>query len=365
MRNIRDFIYNVCLFEFEDIISNIDTVDLIVPPQTRLISKIIEKSAKAAIRIGKSKIPDFFYQTNPLLTTWNLNQNYDLFFVILDDYTSFLKINFIQNWRKKCNKAICYIAESWNYDLEKQQYYFKFFQNFDLIFSGIYHTTDKLAQLIDRPCRYLPVGVDAIQFYPDKSYFQRTIDVCNIGRRSSITHKALLRFAQQKNKNYEYSSYKSSQLNFPGEREKLRRQTAEKIKNSRYFIANYAKANLSKTKYKEIPYRYFEGAAGGAVLIGCPPDTEVFKQYFDWQDCVIPIPVDAPNIGEVIEELDSQPERLARISRDNVVNSLLKHDWVYRWQEILAAADLEPSSKMLSRKADLQKLAQSTHFFYQ
>lgn len=359
LRNIRDFIYNACLFEFEDYICNIDEVDLITPSQSNLTSKIIEKSAKAAIRTSKSKIPESFYQINPLLEAWDLNQNYDLFFVILDDCTSFLKINFIQKWREKCNKAICYIAESWNYELEKQKYYFKFFQDFDLIFSGINHTTEELAQLIDRPCKYLPVGVDAASFYPDKPYSQRAVDVYNIGRRSPITHEALLKFAQQKNKNYDYDLYKSSQSNSPGNREQLRKRTATRIKNSRYFIANYAKANLPNTKYQEIPYRYFEGAAGGTVLIGCPPDTAVFKQYFDWQDCIIPIPVDAPNIGEVIAELNSQPERLARISRDNVVNSLLKHDWVYRWQEILAAANLEPSSKILSRKAYLQKLALS------
>jgi len=39
-------------------------------------------------------------------------------------------------------------------------------------------------------------------------------------------------------------------------------------------------------------------------------------------------------------------------------NSLLRHDWVYRWEEILATVGLDNTSEMVSRKANLQNLAE-------
>ncbi len=93
-------------------------------------------------------------------------------------------------------------------------------------------------------------------------------------------------------------------------------------------------------------------------MIGDYPATEAFHKYFDWPDATIRIPFDAANIADIIADLDAQPERLARISRDNVVNSLLRHDWVYRWQEVLEIVGLKPTSEMLSREAHLKNLAE-------
>ena len=39
------------------------------------------------------------------------------------------------------------------------------------------------------------------------------------------------------------------------------------------------------------------------------------------------------------------------------VNSLSRHDWVYRWRTILEAVGLEPTPEMLSREAYLNELA--------
>ena len=108
----------------------------------------------------------------------------------------------------------------------------------------------------------------------------------------------------------------------------------------------------------EVGYRFFEGAASGAVMIGDSPNNEAFRTYFNWEDSVVPIPFDAENIREILADLDAQPDRLERIRRTNVSNSLLRHDWGYRWQEIIAAAGLEPTVKTLNRNEQLKALAQ-------
>jgi hypothetical protein len=72
----------------------------------------------------------------------------------------------------------------------------------------------------------------------------------------------------------------------------------------------------------------------------------------------IQIPYDAADIADVLANLNAQPERLARIRTDNVVNSLLRHDWMYRWGTILDTVGLEHTPEMRAREVYLKNLAQ-------
>src|SRR5438552_3349959 len=75
-------------------------------------------------------------------------------------------------------------------------------------------------------------------------------------------------------------------------------------------------------------------------------------------DAVVPLPLDSRGIAAVIRELDQQPERQERIRRTNVVQSLLRHDWVYRWEAILTLAGLPPMPELVKRKERLAELAE-------
>ncbi len=131
------------------------------------------------------------------------------------------------------------------------------------------------------------------------------------------------------------------------------------IKRSDYFIAYKAKFNRECEigTQEELNVRFFEGASGGAVILGIPPQSETFKQNFDWSDAVIELSDNTTNVAEVIADLNAQPERLKEIRKNNIVNSLLRHDWVYRWGQILDKAGLSHTSKMAQRRDRLQTLA--------
>jgi len=92
-------------------------------------------------------------------------------------------------------------------------------------------------------------------------------------------------------------------------------------------------------------------------MLGKPPESEAYRNNFDWQEAVIPVPDDA-KITDLIADLNAQPERLARIRTDNIAHALLRHDWVYRWETILATVGLPTTPAMRSRQADLQQLAE-------
>jgi Glycosyl transferases group 1 len=364
MREITNLVALCNLYEFEDIISEINTVDMLklLTPDDGAMRKIykLTKYLTNSKPLAEFLVPG----TNPYF----LNQEYELFFPTFNFPFELFALHSFKNWRQKCNKAVCYIVEFWeSYFQPSNLYFLEFLKDFDHIFVGTKNSTEAIAKFTGRPCTYLPPGVDTLKFSPYPLLPYRSIDVCNLGRRSSVTHQALLEFAQQQQIFYYYDTIKASGMKNASKQQTFavnnakehRSLLANLIKRSRYFFANRARVNeteLIKTS-QEFGSRFFEGAAAGTIMIGEPPMTEEFYKYFDWPDAVIKIPFDAPEIGEIIADLDAQPERLARIRKDNVVNSLLRHDWVYRLETILEAVDVQPSEIMLSRKAELRNVA--------
>ena len=141
--------------------------------------------------------------------------------------------------------------------------------------------------------------------------------------------------------------------------EQHRGLSANLIKRSRYFIANASKMNSpSETKGQiEGGPRFVEGAAGGTIMIGEPPANDIFPVHFNWPDVVIPTPFDNPDIGKLIEDLDSDPDRLEQARKNNIVNCLQRHDWAYRWKAILDMVGMEPTDRLLKRERYLERLA--------
>jgi hypothetical protein len=92
-------------------------------------------------------------------------------------------------------------------------------------------------------------------------------------------------------------------------------------------------------------------------MIGQAPDTPAFGRLFDWPDAVVPLPYDSPDIAAVLDTLDADPDRVERAQRANVVNTLRRHDHVYRWAEILSHVGLDPTPAMNDRIQTLGRLA--------
>jgi hypothetical protein len=131
-------------------------------------------------------------------------------------------------------------------------------------------------------------------------------------------------------------------------------------KRSRYFIVNPGLVDRPDKRgtQSEAGNRYFEGASAGAILIGERPSNGEFGRLFDWPDALIELPYNSDRIGAMIRELDSQPKKQDEIRRSNIVNTLKRHDWVYRWEAILKEVGLSPLSELSERKERLKTLAE-------
>jgi hypothetical protein len=353
-RQVRDRVTDAYIYELEDIICDVDAVDLITyskPPDLARKVYTLTSQITRSSQLANLITPTFE-------TPYALDKDYDLLIVVFRNIFEILSIKSIKNWRQRCKKAVCYMIESWNnpHWLHNRMALLETLKEFDHIFLGVHNSVDAIANYTQRPCSHLVYGVDTIRFCPYPSAPNRCIDITSLGRRSTVTHQALLEQAAQGNLFYYYDTGSNLRMINPQEH---RFMNANLLKRSRYFVTNCAAADEPEKigVGHEIGYRFFEGAAAGTVMIGMPPATELFNQYFGWPDAVIPMPYDAPAVAEVIAELDAQPERLAAIRRNSVVASLLQNDWVYRWRDVLSVVGLDALPNTSLREAKLQSLA--------
>ncbi len=353
MRNFESRVGRSFLFEFEYCVGDFEQVDVLSPGFERnRINKIARKISRTTFEAtGKTLF------INPTFNQFTLDKEYDLFLFICQYPKELCYLNSIKDWRKKCHKAVCWLDELWAKNIDKLKPQLTALKDFDHVFMNLSSSVKKVAEIIQRPCSYMPPGIDAIKFCPYPLQPQRSIDVCSIGRRPDSIHESLQNLADQKNFFYMYDTMRELFVRNYNEHRSLYRNM---VKRSRYFIAYKPKFNLTNQTggQEELNVRFFEGAAGGAVMLGVPPNCEAFSQNFDWNDAVILLDEDPSDVVEIINQLDLQPERLNKIRTDNVVNSLLRHDWVYRWQKILDAVGITPEIGVIQRKTQLKNLAE-------
>jgi Glycosyl transferases group 1 len=290
-----------------------------------------------------------------------VDQNYDLFFFVAWSPQSLVELSRIRNWRGRCKIAVAYLFELWSSTLEQDRQYLRLLDQFDHVFLLHNATISPLSSYVNAPCSFLPTGVDCLNATPYPSPPERVVDVYSIGNRSAQLHRQLVELAEQRSLFYLYDSLASTDSRVKDWREH-RLLLANIIKRTRYFMglspAAAGTAKAGKIAGEQVlPARLFEGAAGGAVILGTAPQCPEFRECFDWPDAVVEISPELTDMAAIIEELDGQPRRIARVRQTNAVQCLLRHDWVHRWEHVLSAIGMEPLPQLKYRKSRLSEMA--------
>src|SRR4051812_29321948 len=350
LRNIFGKALNRCPhYEFEDIICEIDSAELFAPkvePSSRRASFATRLAYHAPVTL------------NPGIPEIPAKGRYDILFTICGFPQDLIMFDAVNNLRDVCGTSVCLVDELWVKDMAKHRHFMRILAKFDVVMQYHSGTVKPLSELIGRKCIYMPPAVDAISFCPYPDPPARVVDVYSIGRRSNVTHQKLLDMARQSGLFYLHDTIGGSQAINPGEHRAL---FANVAKRSKYFLVNPGKIDEPDQTGRQVEfgYRYFDGAASGAIMLGEIPDNEVFPKLFDWPDAVTRLPYDSPDIDMVIKTLDADPIRQDRIRRTGMAQALMRHDWVYRWEAILAAVGVEPMQGMLHRKDRLRNLAEA------
>ena len=360
-RRIADLVAFCLSYEFEDTFAavagaqRIDVIDLPGLEFSRRaykLARLVTGSPKLARRLAP-------YPRSKVV----LERDFELFFPVFSHTHELYSLAAIPDWRQRCNKAACFITEVWS-DL-MPGYLFELLSAFDHVFLGHRHCVQDVARITGRPCTYLPLAVDVPRFAPASLDQSRPIDVCNIGRRSPVTHQALLKEAERQQSFYYYDTVAASgadlkqrtfRVDSPHEH---RGMPATILKHSCYYIANRSYVNQPEftAGRDEISARFYEGAAAGTVMIGEAPRTEEFKRQFDWPDAVIHVPFDSPDIGCILADLNRNPERLRAVRRNNVREAALRHDWLHRILVVFDALGLASTEEMRARGQQLDRIA--------
>jgi hypothetical protein len=292
---------------------------------------------------------------NPGIQKVHPKARYDLFLAVCGQPQDLLMVNASLKWRDAAAISVCLIDECWVTELPAYRNFLHLLEKFDLVLLYYSQTVKPLAQRIKSRCMFLPPGVDTLLFSPYPNTVARSVDVYSIGRRSELTHQKLRKMAE-KGLFYLHDSIAGGDAI---ERREHRALFAEVAKRTRYFIVNPGLIDRPDIRgyQMEIGNRYFEGAASGTIMVGERPNNPEFERLFHWSDAVVHLPYHSVDIDTLICDLDSQPERQERIRRTNVAQSLLRHDWAYRWEAILNAVGLQPTPQLAQRKERLKQLS--------
>jgi hypothetical protein len=294
---------------------------------------------------------------NPGIRKIKIRNTYDLFIAICAFPKDLLNLTIENNWKYFCKTSVCLIDEMWITLLYRQGCFLKILEKFDYVMMYYSQSVIPVSKIIGNRCYFLSPGVDAIQFCPHPNPPKRVIDIYSYGRMSLITHKKLLENSKNNKMFYIYDTRAGSEAMNSFEHRLLLANTA---KRARYIIVYPGLIDRPDIRgnQSETGNRYFEGAASGAIMIGECPTNEEYGKLFNWKDVVIPLPYDSENIDKIIMELDQQTDRQEEIRRNNVVQSLRRHDWVYRWERILDIVGLKPMPGLLERKKRLLHLSE-------
>jgi hypothetical protein len=360
-RRIADLVAYCLAYEFEDTLAavagaeRIDASDLPGLEFSRRAYKL-SRLASGSPSLARRLSP---YPRSKVV----LERDFELFFPVFSHVYELYSLATIPNWRQRCRRAACFITEVWSEQMP--QYLLELLSAFDHIFLGFRHSVQDVARITGRPCSYLPLAVDVTRFIPSSIDQPRPINVCNIGRRSPITHRALLEECGRQQSFYYYDTVAASgadskqrtfRVDNPCEHRMI---LAAILKRSSYYVAHRSRVNEPEftAGRDEISARFYEGAAAGTVMIGEAPRTEEFKRQFEWPDAVIPVPFDSPDIGRILAELNNDPERLRTVRRNNVREAALRHDWLHRIQVVFDALGIAPTEEMRARTKQLSQIA--------
>jgi hypothetical protein len=360
MRRLANLVAYCMAYEFEDVMGQVTRADRVEADDLEALE--LSRRAYKLVRYGTGS-RTLARAMSPKPSVVRLERDYDLFLPIFNHTHELYTLATIPGWRKRCRYAACFISELWLHLLPR--YLVEQLAEFDHIFLGVYHCVNEVARISGRPCSYLPPAADVLRFSPAPQFPARVIDVYNIGRRSQITHQALMRSAQEREIFYCYDTVAASgvdqkQRTFHVQNASEHRTLlANMLQRTRFYFANRARVNEPEyTRGRdEISGRFYEGAAAGTVMIGEAPRVDSFDQQFDWTDAVIHVPFDSPNIIRLLSQLDADPARLARIRRNNITNAAMRHDWLYRVRTVFDTFHLPHTPAMFERQQRLQALA--------
>jgi hypothetical protein len=341
-REVAPAISRCGTYEFEDVACAVDAVDL---------RSLGSRGGRLGRRLER-RLPSLFRAPAHL----DRSEPYDLLFVSLHSLPELARLHPLGRILRLAKRTAINIDELWINELDHHAGDLVQLERFDHVYSCCAGGVESLRVTHRIPAQYLAPSVDALRFAPPSHPNRRVIDLHLMGRRRAELHQALREAATKSDRYYHFDTIQFNPR--VSDHVEHRMRLAELVQRTRFFVVDIANSDRPEViaSQQEFGPRYVEGAAGGSILIGRAPKTAAYDAEF-WPGAVIPIEPDSAEIERVLSELDDDPERADRIRNTNAAQVLRRHDNVYRWEQILRAAGLEPLPALVERKRMLERRA--------
>jgi hypothetical protein len=346
--------FQLALYEAQDVLCQADDVDLIQLEPASGFHWKDRWHRRLLHRDPAGKLALF----NAGLNKVRLKQDYELFIAVCQNPWDMLYVNAIENWMDRAKTTVCWIDEMWISDIQTYQRWLRTLERFDHVFLGYRGTLSPFTKATGIKSHWLPAAVDGKRFSPYPDPPERVVDFYSVGRRWEGLHQALLQQSAQ-GRFYIHDTFRGLARMAPFDLDQHRSLFANTAKRSKYFIVAPGKMDQpGETEGQvELGFRFYEGSMSGAVMLGQRPRGEAFEERFPWEDAVVETKSDGSDLGDVLAELESNPERVDAIRRRNASEALMRHDWIYRWHDIFRVAGFAPSAGTMAREQHLAELA--------
>ncbi len=338
-------------FELEDVVAEVDDVALVAPagrPLGKGGSVLHGGANRARKALGRPRRRPVHPVTDPVEA--------ELLFAVFAAPHEIGVLPAARAQVERSARKVAFVVELWAPQVPSVRDYLRQLRGFDHVFLFNRDAIPMVEEIAGVPCSYLPTAVDAERFAPAAPGPARTIDVTSYGRRLAPTHDALRREMAAGRLHYHYDTVRGA---FDvSDHVEHREVLAATLQRSRYAVVyknNDEPDRVRRTGGEEsLTNRYFEVLTSGAVMLGSAPDVADFPRCFDWPDAVVPVPAPAPQIADVIADLDAQPERVAAARLAGVTGGLRRHDWAHRWRDVLDVVGLPALPGLDARLARLE-----------
>ena len=350
-------VWQAAQFEFEDVIAEVDDVAWCLPrPGAR--QPVARLALGALNRAGRPLGRDRRQVMRPPASSRDVAPA-EIFFMVCADANGIGMLPHVTAHARAARTRVAWIVELWSPQLPRVQDYLRQLSGFDHVVVSNSSVVDAVAAITGVPCSYLPMAVDAERYAPRGPHTPaRTIDVASWGRRLRGTHEALLGASTAGRLYYEFDTVDGADVTDYRDHRLAQSARLQRARYSVVYRINDEPGRSEKTGGEEsLTNRYFEALAAGTIMLGSAPDSAEWGDAFPWPDAIVPVPVPAPGIVDVIEELDRDPERLDKARRTAVSTFLHRHDWAHRWRDVLALVGVEEHPRLAERLARLEAQA--------
>ena len=350
-RNLRQDVSRCSGYEFEDVICGLEGAAILAPGEGRWRAPL-HRGRRWLARHG---LP---YRACPGgAARTPLPGLADLFVACVQKPVELLDLDAVPDWRTGSRQAVCVIEEIWP-DTESLRPVLRDLDRFDLIACAFACAIEPLRRITGRPVIHMPGAADLLRFAPDPPGASRGIDLYAMGRRRPALHDALQARLEARGAFYHYDS--ATRPPIAADPALHRRMLANLLRHTSLFLVDLAKNGHADQK-GQVAWgpRYVEGMAAGAVPVGHAPDTPDFARHFDWPEAVARLPDDPARAARAVCDLLDDPAALDRRRAVNLVQALARHDWLHRWEGVLGALGLPPTSAMGARRAALKVRAEA------